>query len=807
MTVRQNRIWLLLGFTISISAALSYSQTPASRQIPRSTTEGPSAHRALVDQYCVTCHNDRTKQGNLSLENRDFTRVPENAELWEKVIRKLRAGMMPPVDARRPEPAGLEALTVWLENEIDRGARSRPALSRPGVHRLNRTEYANAIRDILGLEIDPAKYLPVDDSEQGFDNVASSLNMSPALMEAYVAAAGKISRMALGRETSPGQWTHNASQDLSQEEHIDGTQFGTRGGMQFRHFFPSDGVYAFTFAPVRGNTGQLFGHLRPDEQLEIAIDGERIKLIRWGDLQDGIDEDDLKNLFRVSVKAGMRTVSAAFLATTHVPIDDLNKHPLRSVVDTTPLAGFTWSPQLNRITIMGPYDAAPAVDLPSRKKIFVCKPQSVNDEAACGRRILSTLARGAFRRPATDDDLESIMEFFEAGRKNGSFDDGIELGMRRILADPEFIFRIESEPPTVRTGQAYKIKNLDLASRLSFFLWSTTPDNELIDLASRGKLSDPAVLERQVRRMLADPRSSELVENFAGQWLQLRNLATTAPLVHVFPDFDDNLRQAYRREVEMFFESIIREDRSVIFLLNADYTFVNDRLARQYGIPNIYGSHFRRVTLGPELDARRGLLGKGAIHLLTSLPDRTSPVFRGKWVLINVLGTIPPDPPPVVPELKKSNKTANGQAVALEVTMRERMEEHRANPACANCHRIMDPIGFALENFDSVGTFRTVEFGEPLKVTAQLVDGTRVVGTPGLRQALMKYSPQFVRTLTEKLMIYALGRSVQYYDMPTIRAIVRDAARNNYRFSSLVLGIVKSAPFQMNMKEAETAAR
>jgi mono/diheme cytochrome c family protein len=789
------------------AAFFAYGQGPSPQRSPVANPAAVSEQRALIDQYCVTCHNDRTKRGNLSLEKQNLARVAENAELWERVIRKLRAGMMPPVGARRPETGRLDAMTTWLENEIDRVALSRPALVRPGIHRLNRAEYANAIRDVLGLEIDASKFLPVDDSEQGFDNVASSLKMSAALMEGYVSAAGKLSRMALGRETLPGQWTYNAPQDLSQEEHIEGMPLGTRGGILVRHFFPADGEYAFTFAPVRGNTGQLFGHLRPDEQLEIAIDGTRIKLVRWGDLEDGIDDDDLKNIFRTPVKAGMRTVTAAFLATTHVPIDDLNRHPQRSVVDTTPLAGFTWSPQLSRITIMGPYEGMNASDLPSRRKIFVCTPQSVSLEAACARQILSTLARAAYRRPSTDEDMESIMEFFEAGKQNGGFEDGIELGIRRILADPEFVFRTEPEPANVKPGQTYRIRDLDLAARLSFFLWSTRPDDELINLAAQGKLSDPSVLQKQVLRMLADPRSSELVENFAGQWLQLRNLASTSPLVHVFPNFDDNLRQAYRREVELFFESIVREDRSVVDLLAANYTFVNDRLARQYGIANIYGSHFRRVTLPPELDARRGLLGKGAIHLLTSLPDRTSPVQRGKWVLMNVLGTIPPEPPPNVPELKKSTKTANGQEVALEVPMRKRMEEHRTNPACAGCHRIMDPIGFALENFDAVGSFRTVEFGERLDVSDQLVDGTPISGPAGLRQAMTKYSPQFVRTLTEKLMVYALGRSVQYYDMPVVRAIVRDAARDQYRFSSIVLGIVKSAPFQMGRKEEQAAAR
>jgi hypothetical protein len=574
----------------------------------------------------------------------------------------------------RPDRATVDGLSTWLENEIDKVAATKPALIRPGVHRLNRTEYANAIKDMLDIEIDVASMLPVDDSGFGFDNVAGSLNMSTSLLESYVSAAGKISRLALGLELEPSQKVYTAPQDLSQEEHIEGLPFGTRGGMLARHYFPADGEYAITWAAVRGNTGQLFGKLRPEEQLEIAIDGQRVRLIRWGDLQDGIDLDDQKNEFRVPVKAGMRTVTIAFLATTQVPIDDLNKHPLRSVVDTTPLAGFTFSPQVSRMTIMGPYNPSRPTDIASRKKVFVCQPTGAADEAACAQKILSALSRTAFRRPSQPEDMETLMSFYQEGRAKGSFDQGIELGLRRILADPEFIYRTEVEPANVKAGQTYKIKDLELASRLSFFLWSTPPDDTLINLASQGRLSNPQVLEQQTRRMLADPRSATLAKNFAGQWLQLRNLASASPLVHVFPDFDDNLRQAFRVETEMFFESIMREDRNVVDLLNADYTFVNDRLARHYGIPNVYGSQFRKVTLGPDMDMRRGLLGKGAILTVTALADRTSPVQRGKWVNLNILGIVPPDPPANVPPLKVSDKTANGQAVALEVSMLKRME-------------------------------------------------------------------------------------------------------------------------------------
>jgi len=735
----------------------------------------------------------------------DYSRVSESSEVWEKVVRKLRAGLMPPPGMKRPDRPTMDGMAAWLENEIDRAAATKPAIVRPGVHRLNRTEYANAIKDMLDLEVDVASMLPVDDSGYGFDNVADSLNMSTSLLESYVSAAGKIARTALGIELEPAQKVYNAPQDLSQEEHIEGLPFGSRGGMVVRHYFPADGEYAITWAAVRGNTGQLFGKLRPEEQLEIAIDGERVRLVRWGDLQDGIDLDDQKNEFRVPVKAGMRTVTITFLATTQVPIDDLNKHPLRSVVDTTPLAGFTFSPQVSRMTIMGPYNGKASKDIASRKKIFVCTPANQADESACAQKILTALSRNAFRRPADTEDMETLMSFYQEGRTKGSFDQGIELALRRILTDPEFIYRTEVEPTAAKAGQAYKIRDLELASRLSFFLWSTPPDDELVRLATQGRLSNPQVLEQQTKRMLLDPRSNALAKNFAGQWLQLRNLGSASPLVHAFPDFDDNLRQAFRTEVEMFFDSIVREDRNVVDLLTADYTFVNDRLARHYGIPNIYGSQFRRVQLGPNLDIRRGLLGKGAILTVTALADRNSPVQRGKWVNLNILGVVPPDPPANVPPLKTSDKTANGQAVALEVSMRNRMEEHRANPACAVCHKMMDPIGFTLENFDAIGAFRTVEFGQKLNTATELTDGTKVDGPADLRNALVSRSPQFVRTLTEKLMVYALGRGVVYTDMPIVRGIVRDAAKTNNKFSSLVIGIVKSAPFQMNMK-VETAS-
>jgi len=786
--------------------AAAAQQRPAAAPAAQRAATTPDAGRALVDQYCITCHSDRLKKANLSLEKLDMTKVGENAEVWEKVVRKLRAGMMPPIDLKRPDQQTTDAFLAWLENELDKSAALRPSYSPPGAHRLNRAEYANAVKDILGLDVDPASFLPVDDSIYGFDNVAGSLGMSSALLEGYISAAAKISRIALGHDLAPAEKKWVAPQDYSQEGHVDGLPFGTRGGMLVKYYFPADGEYAISFEPVRGNTGELYGGNRKGEQLEVLVDGVRVGLFNFDDsvFQQGTDNE--KHEILVPVKAGMRTIGVAFLASTQVPIDDLNQHYLRSVLDTNPVPGYVFSPQIARVIVRGPYNGAVPAESVSRSKILTCRPTGAKDEPACAKQIISELTKRAYRRPSNDEDLETLMSFYEEGRKSGDFEAGIELAVQRILSDPEFIFRTEAEPVNVKPGQTYRLSDLELASRLSFFLWSAPPDDELITLARQNKLRDPKVLEAQTRRLLNDPRSHELVTNFAGQWLQLRNLASQAPITQSFPDFDDNLRQSFRTETEMFFESVMREDRNVTDLLTGDWTFVNERLARHYGIPNIYGPQFRRITLGATLDVRRGLLGKGAILLVTALADRTSPVQRGKWVLMNILGTIPPDPPPNVPPLKESGKTANGQPVPLEVSMRDRMEEHRANPACASCHRMMDPIGFSLENFDAIGQWRNEQFGKKLDVRGELVDGSKFEGPLGLRSTLLKYSPQFTRMMTEKLMVYALGRGVEYYDMPVVRQIVRDASRNNYKFSSLILGIVKSNPFQMSQKSPVTTA-
>ena len=742
--------------------------------------------------------------GGLTLEKADLTRIGEQSETWEKVVRKLRAGMMPPVGMPRPAAATYSALTASLEDALDRAAAATPHLIPPGVHRVNRTEYANAVKDLLGLEVEPSAYLPVDDASSGFDNVAGSLGISPALVAGYLSAAGKISRLALGHETAPTQKKIIIPEDRSQESHVEGLPIGTRGGTLIKYYFPADGDYVISWFPVRGNTGELFGGNMKGEKLEVLIDGERVKLFDVDKVPKGTDND--KNEARVPVQAGLRNVGVTFLATTQVPIDDLNQHSIRSVIEPGPVVGFTFAPQLGQVIIMGPYNGKRPTDTLSRKTILTCKPTSESEELPCARKIVTALARKAYRRPATDTDIEDLLGDYQEGRNAGDFETGIQRALQALLSDPEFVYRGEADPSGLKAGQTYRISDLELASRLAFFLWSSPPDEQLLTVASQGKLRTAAELERQTRRMLADPRSRSLISNFAGQWLQLRNLASAAPITLVFPDFDDNLREAFKSETELLFESIVREDRNVVDLLNADYTFVNERLARHYGIPNIYGSQFRRVKLDGALDIRRGLLGQGSIDMVTALADRTSPVQRGKWILMNVLGQIPPEPPPNVPPLKDSDKMANGVKVALEQSMRQRMEEHRGNPVCAACHKMMDPLGFALESFDAVGAYRANEFGRKMDVTGQLIDGTKFEGPAGLRDALLKYSPQFVRTVTEKLLVYALGRGVESQDMPVIRSIVHEADRNNDRFSSLILGIVKSAPFQMNVKMPETVA-
>jgi hypothetical protein len=769
-------------------------------QIPDNPPAALASQRAVLDKYCVTCHNEKLKTAGLMLDKANLAHVGDNAELWEKVVRKLRAGMMPPSGLPRPTAAAYESLTIALETELDRAALAKPKSGPPTAHRLNRTEYGNAIRQLLGLDIDPAAYLPVDDSSYGFDNVNSGLQVSPALIEGYVTAATKISRLALGHETAYGRKVYHVREDYSQEDHLEGLSFGTRGGMLIRHYFPADGEYKISWDPIRATVGSLYGGDSQDERLELTLDGERLAIYSVGkEIPLTTAHDNMS--VKVNVKAGLRTVGVAWLATNYIPTADLNAHYQRSVLDDNVTMGLTFSPQVSMVTIEGPYDGKPPVDTPSREKILTCDPASETEELSCAKSILSNLARQAYRRPLKENDVEKLMGMYQSGRNPGNFEDGVERALEFILANPEFLFRIENAPATVAPGKAFHISDLELASRLSYFLWSSGPDDELIRLASRNKLREPGVLNAQVRRMLADLRSHELAKNFAGQWLELRVLASSTPEGTLFPDFDDNLRQSYRSESEMFFESMMREDRSVTDLLDADYTFVNERLAREYGIPNVYGSEFRRVQLDGDLDVRRGLLGKGSVLLATSNPDRTAPTIRGKWILMNLLGVVPPDPPPNVNIL---GDAVNGNAP--EKTMRERMEQHRANSACASCHRLMDPIGFALENFDGVGHWRMTQYGQKLDASGQLVDGSKISGVAGLRAALLRYKPAFMRTFTEKLLTYATGAGVEYQDMPVVRSIVKEAAASQNKFSAVVMGIVNSDMFQTNLKPAPAAA-
>jgi hypothetical protein len=785
--------------------------------------------RQLLQQFCYACHSERARAAGLdsakklALDTLDTADVHRDAKTWELVARKLRAGMMPPTDMRRPDPATYESMSVWLESELDRNA--TPYTPPPGLHRLNRTEYANSIRDLLDLPIDPAKYLPSDDSTSGFDNIAGALGISSTLVEAYVTAAQKISRLALGEPEEPTLVVYRAREDTTQDYHIEGLPFGTRGGLLFEHLFPSDGEYTITITPIFGDnmTPIGFGSV-PCERIEILLDNERLALMDWngggrapatecrGERQqasrtrEGGPEaffgDGAPMRVRTHATAGVHTVGATFLATQYAPLLDLDRRFRRSTIQTGPTPGYTFFPHVGTVRIEGPHSAAHAADSASRRKVFACTPARPADEDACARRIVQNLAARAFRRPATAADVDSLMGFYRLGRREKDFELGIETALARVLASPQFIYRIEEEPASVAAGQAYRISDVDLASRLSFFLWSSPPDETLLKVAEQGRLKDPAVLEQQVRRMLAHPKAKALSVNFAGQWLNLRGLDSVAPVALLYPDFDDPLRQAMRTEVEMLFDTIVREDRPITELLTADYTFVNERLAVHYGIPNIYGSQFRRITLGPDMDMRRGLLGKAAILTTTSKPDRTSPVTRGKWIMTNIFGMSPPDPPPNVPPLPARATDARGNA--HEPTMREKMLEHRVRADCVQCHRMMDPIGFALENFDAIGLWRSRDEGSPIDASAQVFDNTMVDGPVALRQWVTHYSGQFVRVGIEKLMTYALGRGLDYQDMPLVRSIARDVAQLDNRFSALVLAIVRSAPFQTNTK-META--
>ena len=758
----------------------------------------------------MDCHNYSDYAGGVEFEVFDPADAHESASLTERMLKKLRAGMMPPAGKPRPDFATVQAFATSLETEVD--SHAKPDLHEPKLHRLNRAEYANAVRDLLALNIDSTQFLPSDDASRGFDNQAGTLTLSPALLEAYLSAASRISRVAMGTATSPTQVTYRVAEDTTQNYHVEGLPFGTRGGLEIEHTFPADGEYTLkVFSVNLGNMGNFrpFGEIR-GEQLLVYLDGQRVAQVDWDqalNVNKKYDEEGTGQLKTIdvkhSIKAGQHRVGVTFLATNYAPGLDLNRAFDRSTIETGGLPGFTFYPHIGSVRIDGPSKAAVATESESRARILTCHPAQASEEEACARTIATTLAQRAYRGYATPKDLDTLMSFYAAGRREGSFDAGIESLVQRALSDPKFVYRVEATPANLAPGTSYPVSDLDLASRLSFFLWSSIPDDTLLQLAQSGQLSQPAVLEQQVRRMLADPRAAAVTRNFAGQWLGLRNLAAHAPVVDQFPDFDDNLRQAFRREVELLFNSLLEEDRSVLDLLTANYTFVNERLARFYGIPGVRGSYFRRVTLDQSQSARWGLIGKGAILTISSQPGRTSPVIRGNWVLRNIIGVPAPDPPANVPALPSHASDAAGNTKVP--SMREQMVQHRSDPHCQGCHKLMDPIGFALEPFDAIGRWRTEDNGNPIDSHSEMYDGTRVDGPDDVRTFLLKHQDQYLRNVTQNLMTYALGRGVEYGDMPAVRSVMHTAAADNYRLRSLITAVALSDNFRMNVVPASDA--
>ncbi len=771
------------GFAFSVQA-----QAPRPNAPPT-----PGRHLALVEEYCVSCHDEDKKKGELALDTIAADPVLRHPEVWEKVVRKLRARQMPPVGKDRPDAATYDSVIASLETTLDRAAKAHPNPGRTaGIRRLTRTEYRNAIRDLLALDVDAASLLPADDSSYGFDNVTVG-DLSPTLLDRYVSAAEKISRLAVGRPSrSPGGDTIRVQADLTQEEHIEGLPIGTRGGVVVPYTFPLDGDYDIQVRLTRDRDEQVEGLSEPHE-LELLLDRERVQLFTVKPLQPGVSPDqssqntiDRHLAMRLRVKAGPHVLGVTFLKKPSVLLETA-RQPYQAHFNSYRHPRV--QPAVYSVSIVGPYAAGDPGDTPSRRRIFPARTESVDADDRYARRILTTLMRRAYRRPVTDADTEGPFALYRKARADGGFDAGIEMALAAVLVSPRFLFRLEQDPAGLPPGTPYRVTDLELASRLSFFLWSTIPDAELIDAAEAGTLRDPAVLERQVRRMLADQRSEALVTNFASQWLHLRNLDAITPDMRLFPDFDDNLRQAFRRETELFVGSVLREDRSLLDLLRANYTFVNERLARHYGLPHVYGSRFRRVALD-EGSMRGGLLRQGGILTVTSYATRTSPVLRGKWVLENLLGVPPPPPPQDVPALK--DNTVDGG-----LSVRERLAEHRRNPACSSCHNLMDPVGLSLEKFDAVGRRRDQEAGVPIDASGGLPDGSRFADVHGLEDALLRQPDLFAGAFAEKLLTYASGRGVEYYDAPAIREVVRRSRPQGYRISSIVLGIVNSPPFQM----------
>jgi Protein of unknown function (DUF1592)/Protein of unknown function (DUF1588)/Protein of unknown function (DUF1585)/Protein of unknown function (DUF1587)/Protein of unknown function (DUF1595) len=754
-------------------ATLGASDEPAHAEGSKATPASPVAalgHAGLLDQYCAKCHNTVDWAGGLAFDVLAADPPEADAASWEKAIRKMRTGLMPPPGEARPSRAELDAFATELASELDAAARRHPMPGATSLHRLNRTEYANAIRDLIDFDADVSTLLPADDSAEGFDNIADVLGISPTLAQAYIAAAMKVSRGALGDlAATPATTKYTAPGGLAQRAHIDGLPLGTAGGIRFTHYFPVDAEYEFRIThgrPFRfaGSNGG------PPPQVDVVLDGTRVEVP---------DPDK----FRLRVQAGPRVVSVTLIDRVHWDgVDELyaKARPPRDV--------------LSSVSINGPFDPTGAGDTPSRRAVFTCHPRKEKDQAACARRIFARLASKAFRRPVGEHDasIDTFMSFYEAARASGGFEQGIQQGLARLLADPRFLYRAESEPEGLAAGSIYRVSDLDLASRLSFFLWSSIPDDTLITLAASGKLSKPGVLEQQVRRMLADPRSRALVDNFGGQWLRLRELRNAQPLDG---GFDDNLREAFEQETQLLFSDIVREDLAITHLLDSGYTYLNERLARHYGIAGVHGSYLRRVAL-PESSPRRGLLGQGSILTLTSAGNRTSPVMRGSWVLETVLAAPPPRPPPgVETDLKEEGDAAHAKSV------RQRLERHRSNKTCASCHQIMDPIGFALENFDLLGRWRDKDGALPVDASGTLMDGTPLNGPGDLRRFLLSQPDQFATSAAEKLLTYALGRRLEAADQPAVREIVKRSKDQGYRFSSLVLGVVDSVPFQMRMKE------
>jgi len=793
----------------------------AQQPIAPSPLASQAPHEAVVRSYCAGCHNQRLRTGGLAFDALDMSDVGTRPDVWEKVFQKLRMGAMPPPGQPRPGKPALDAFIAWLETQLDLSAERDPNPGRTGsVHRLNRFEYRNAVRDLLGLDIDVDALLPVDDADKnGFDNVATMLSVSPTLLERYLSAARKLSRLALGiPPVGPTTDTYKAPLLLDQNVATsDELPFGSRGGFAVRHYFPVDGEYVLKVRLRRQLYDYVVG-LGSPHRIEVRVDGERILASTVGGAATGAPppasfvgevfgdptwekyalgaDAGLETRFRA--RAGSRIVGVSFLSRLASAEDGVQppKGTSRLEERDEMLEG---NPAVDSLAIDGPYSVDGPGDTPSRRAILRCSPASTDAEAACARQILSTLARRAYRRPVMESEIGILLRFFEDGRKEGSFDSGLQFGIERILADPNFFFRIERDPANVAPNTTYRLSDLEMASRLSFFLWGSVPDDELLDVAASGRLKDAAVLDQQVRRMLASPRArAALVDNFVAQWLQLRPLRSATPSDADYPDFDDNLREAFRQETNLFVASTLEEDRSVTTLLSANYTFVNERLARHYQIPNVHGTRFRRVTFDDD-ERRGGLLGHGSILTVTSYPNRTSPVLRGKWLLENVLGTPPPPPPPDVPSLPERGE--GGKAVSV----RERLEQHRKNPVCANCHAPMDPLGFALEHYDGIGAWRTREAGSPVDSSGTLPDGSRVDGLKGLRELLVSRHEQFAAALTEKLLSYAIGRGLEYYDLPAVRRIVREAAPDDYRWSSLVLGVVRSVPFQMRRSRAQEA--